>query len=53
VKSKILQWAEHVVRTGKLKNAYNIFVVNCLEGIKRDGKITLRWILGRMGGGWK
>jgi hypothetical protein len=47
-----MRWRGHVARIGEMRNAYSVLVEN-LEGIYRsedlgaDGKIILKWILGK------
>jgi hypothetical protein len=51
VKYSMLRWAVHAACVGKARNSYNY-----LKDQEYDGRITLRWLLGRsvvrLGGEW-
>jgi hypothetical protein len=54
VKARRMRWAGHVAHLGEVRGAYNILVGkpegrNHWEDIGVDGRITLRWILGKQG----
>jgi hypothetical protein len=56
IKSKRLRWAGHVARTGKRRGAYRALVgkPGGRRPLKRpgiDGRIILKWIFERLGGG--
>lgn len=52
VKSRWLQWTEHLARTGETRNAYRILVWGLLENVylndqEGDRRITLKWVVER------
>jgi hypothetical protein len=56
IKSRRLRWAGHVARMGERRRAYRALVGepegrNRLEDPGVDGKIILKWIFERLGGG--
>jgi hypothetical protein len=52
IKARMMRWAGHVARMGEVRGAYNI-LAGRPEGRRTmgrpsvDGRITLRWILGK------
>jgi hypothetical protein len=54
IKSRTMRWAGHVARRGEGRDVYGVLVgrpevKNHLEDPGVDGRITLRWTLGRQG----
>jgi hypothetical protein len=52
IKARRMRWAGHMARMGEVRGAHNILVVsrvgrNHYEDLGVDGRITLRWILGK------
>jgi hypothetical protein len=52
IKARRKRWAGHVARMGEVRGAYNILVERPegrrpLGRPRRNGRITLRWILGK------
>jgi hypothetical protein len=52
IKPRRMRWAGHMARMGEVRGAYNILVGNLKGGdhsedLGVDGRITLRWILGK------
>jgi len=42
IESRRMRWMGHVARTGEMRNAYNILVVNP-DGKRQLGRPRLRW----------
>jgi hypothetical protein len=52
IKARRMRWAEHVARMVEARGAYNMLIGkpergNHWEDLGVDGRITLRWILGK------
>jgi hypothetical protein len=45
--SRRLRWVGHIACMGEMRDSYRILVIEQLENLGIDEKITLEWILGK------